>query len=165
MWDNAEVAGLLDGEGRICLISRNEREATVRNVLGRRAIDLLREESRADFETAFSQAAAGGDVLTLLSGIADAGYVVWARTRMMPSPVQKSWVLFHYRRLPRSWQLLSPRERDVVHALHNAGMNPKRAASSLGLSVHTLNAHRRSICQKCGLRSVGEFWVFVEQCR
>jgi hypothetical protein len=33
------------------------------------------------------------------------------------------------------------------------------------MSVHTLNAHRRSICQKCGLESVGEFWVFVEQCR
>jgi DNA-binding NarL/FixJ family response regulator len=165
MWDNAEVAGLLDSEGHVRLISRNEHEATVRNVLGRRAIDLLREESHADFETAFSQAAAGGDVLTLLSGIADAGYVVWARTRMMPSPAQKSWVLFHFRRLPKSWDRLTAREREVVHALHDAGMNPKRAARGLGLSVHTLNAHRRSICQKCGLRSVGEFWVFVEQCR
>jgi DNA-binding CsgD family transcriptional regulator len=44
-------------------------------------------------------------------------------------------------------------------------MNPKRAASRLGLSVNTLNAHRRSICQKCRLRSVGDFWVFVERCR
>jgi FixJ family two-component response regulator len=84
---------------------------------------------------------------------------------MMPSPGQNSWVLFHFRRLPKSWRLLSPRERDVVHALHDADMNPKRAASNLGLSVHTLNAHRRSICQKCRLRSVGEFWVFVEHCR
>jgi DNA-binding NarL/FixJ family response regulator len=165
MWDNAEVAGLLDSDGRVCLISRNEDEAPIRNVLGKRAIDLLREESRAEFETAFNQAAGGGDVLTLLSGTADAGYVVWARVRMMPSPGQKAWVLFHFRRLPKSWHRLSPRERDVVHALHDAGMNPKRAASDLGLSVHTLNAHRRSICQKCRLRSVGDFWIFVEQCR
>ena len=84
---------------------------------------------------------------------------------MMPSPVPESPVLFHFRRLPRDWDRLSPRERDVVHALHDTSMNPKRAAGKLRMSVHTLNAHRRSICQKCGLQSVGEFWVFVEQCR
>src|SRR5262245_2322536 len=100
MWDNAEVAGLLDDAGRVCVISRNEDEAPVRNVLGKRVVDILREESRGDFETAFRQAAAGGDVFVLLSAVADAGYVVWARVRMMPSPVPESPVLFHFRRLP-----------------------------------------------------------------
>jgi DNA-binding CsgD family transcriptional regulator len=165
MWDNAEVAGLLDGAGRVCVISRNEDEAPVRDVLGKRVVDIVRAESRDDFEAAFRQAADGCEVFVLLSALADAGHVVWARVRMMPSPVAASPVLFHFRRLPRDWDRLSPRERDVVHALHDAAMNPKRAAAKLQMSVHTLNAHRRSICQKCGLQSVGEFWVFVEQCR
>ena len=59
MWDNAEVAGLLDDAGRVCLISRNEDEAPVRDVLGKRVVDIVREESREDFETALRQAPAG----------------------------------------------------------------------------------------------------------
>jgi DNA-binding CsgD family transcriptional regulator len=49
--------------------------------------------------------------------------------------------------------------------LHESGMNPKRTARKLGITENTLNAHRRSICQKCSLQGVGEFWVFVERCR
>jgi DNA-binding NarL/FixJ family response regulator len=165
MWDNAEVAGLLDKDGRVRVVSRNEDEAPVRNVVGRLAVELIREESREEFLEAFRLALEGREVMTFFSATADAGYVVWGRGRMLPSPVARAPVLFHVRRLPRCWGRLSPREREVVGALHEADMNPKRAASRLGLSVNTLNAHRRSICQKCRLRSVGDFWVFVERCR
>lgn len=74
-------------------------------------------------------------------------------------------MLVHSRVLPRSWQELSDRERDVIETLHREDMNPKQAARALGISVNTLNAHRRSICQKCQLNGIGDFRVFVERCR
>ena len=165
MWTHAEVAGLIDRTGRVCLVSRNEQEAPVRNVLGKRAIDLVLDRFRPDVDGAIRDALAGKETHAVFAGMADAGYVVWGRVRILPSPLPEAPVMFHVRRLPKTWDLLSPREREVVHALHEAFMNPKRAAHNLGMSVNTLNAHRRSICQKCRLRSVGEFWVFVERCR
>jgi DNA-binding NarL/FixJ family response regulator len=165
MWNHAEVAGLLDRDGRVCLVSRNEQEAPVRKLLGMRAVDVVLDRFRQPVEDAVRDALAGNETHFILAGMADAGFVVWARARIMPSPLPEAPVMFHFRRLPKTWDLLSPRERDVVHALHAAFMNPKRAARNLGMSVHTLNAHRRSICQKCRLHTVGEFWVYVERCR
>lgn len=165
MWNHAEVAGLLDRDGRVCLVSRNEQEAPVRNLVGKCAVDLVLDEFREAVEAAVCNALAGVETHSIVAGMADAGYVVWGRVRILPSPLPEAPVMFHLRRLPKTWDLLSPRERDVVHALHDAFMNPKRAARNLGMSVHTLNAHRRSICQKCRLNSVGDFWVYVERCR
>jgi DNA-binding CsgD family transcriptional regulator len=165
MWNHAEVVALLDKQGRVCVISRNEDEAPIQHVVGRRVADFICEDSRQDFESAFNQAFQGVEDHVVISAMDDHGYVVWVRARLMPSPVAETPVLIHFRRLPRGWQHLSLREREVVHTLHESGMNPKRSARKLGITVNTLNAHRRSICQKCALQGVGEFWVFVERCR
>ena len=101
----------------------------------------------------------------LLAGVADEGFVFWGRIHLMASPETASPVLFHMRRLPRNWEQLSERERAVIEALNATDMNAKRAAKRLGISVHTLNSHRRSICHKCDLSGIGEFWIFVERCR
>jgi FixJ family two-component response regulator len=108
---------------------------------------------------------AGKETEVLIALVADDGHTFWSRVRLTRSPVEDSWVLLHARRLPRSWQLLSEREREVIAALNDSGLNPKRAAKQLGIALNTLNAHRRSISQKCQLQGVGEFWVFVERCR
>jgi DNA-binding CsgD family transcriptional regulator len=165
MWNHTEVVALLDKQSRVCVISRNEDESPIQHVVGKRVVDLLCEDSRQDFESAFGQALQGAEDYAVISAMNDHGHVVWVRARFMPSPVAEMPVLFHFRRFPRGWQHLSLREREVIHALHESGMNPKRTARKLGITVNTLNAHRRSICQKCGLQGVGEFWVFVERCR
>ena len=165
MWDQAEVVGLLDRNGRVTVVSRNEAEAPVSEVLGRPVVDMLDPTSVSDFERSFEQVLRGSEVETLLSGISDEGYSFWGRVKLMPSPEAASPVLFHMRRLPTPWGTLSERERDVVCALNETNMNAKRAAKQLNISIHTFNSHRRSICQKCGLHGVGDFWVFVQQCR
>lgn len=165
MWDQSEVVGLIDREGRVTIVSRNEAEAPVSNVLGRRIVDMLAPESVPEYERAMQQVLAGREVETLFAGVADTGSLFWGRARLLPSPEPASPVLFHMRRLPLSWGKLSRRERDVMQALNATGMNAKRAAKQLAISINTLNAHRRSICQKCELDGVGDFWVFVQQCR
>ena len=165
MWSHAEVVALLDKQGRVCVISRNEEEVTIHHVVGKRVADLLCEDSRQDFESAFARALRGTEQDTVLTAKDSAGCIVCSRARLLPSPIAETPVLLHFRRLPRSWQYLSPREREVIHGLHELGMNPKRTARKLGITVNTLNAHRRAICQKCGLQGVGEFWVYVERCR
>jgi DNA-binding CsgD family transcriptional regulator len=165
MWDQAEVVGLLDRDGRVTVVSRNEVEAPVSKVLGRSIVEMLTPASVEEFQDAFEQAIGGNEVEMLLSGVADMDYVFWGRVRLMPSPEASSPVLFHMRRLPTPWGALSERERDVVCALNEASMNAKRAAKRLNISVNTFNSHRRSICQKCGLHGVGDFWIFVQQCR
>jgi DNA-binding NarL/FixJ family response regulator len=165
MWDNAEVAGLLDADMRVVLISRNEDEAPVREVLGKRADELINPDSVPVFRQAFADVMRGKTRCVTLSATADAGYKYWFKVHFTPSPADEAPVLFHFRRLPREWETLSQREREVIQALHAEKMNPKRAARALNMSVHTLNAHRRSICKKCDLRFIGDFWVFVERCR
>lgn len=165
MWEHAEVVGLLDRQGCVRVVSRNEAEALVRRVVGRNIRELLSSESQQTFETAFQAALAGGSVQVLLAGVADEGFVFWGRVHLMASPEPTSPVLFHMRRLPRQWEQLSDRERAVIDALNATEMNAKRTAKRLGISIHTVNSHRRSICQKCNLSGIGEFWVFVERCR
>ena len=165
MWKNAEVVGLLDPAGLIRVVSRNEDEALVQEVLGRDIRELIAPDSLETFEEAFQTALDGDESQALLAGVADEGFIFWGRVRIGPSPEADAPVLFHLRRLPRAWTKLSDREREAIDALNATSMNSKRAAKQLGVSVHTLNSHRRSICRKCGLHGVGEFWVFVEQCR
>lgn len=165
MWEHAEVVGLLDRAGQIRVVSRNEAEALIHNVVGRNIREMLGPDSHQPFEAAFQAALAGDKMQVTLSGIADEGFVFWGRVQLMASPEPTSPVLFHMRRLPREWGELSEREHAVVDALNESDMNAKRAAKQLGISVHTLNSHRRSICQKCGLSGIGDFWIFVEHCR
>ena len=165
MWDHAEVAGLFDPRGCVCVVSRNEDEAPVADVLNRNVVDTLAAASRPLFADGFARALRGEVVELLLCGIADAGYEFWGRVRLAPAPEKSLPVLFHMRRLPKSWGKLSVRERDVLDALNGCGMNAKRAAKRLGISVNTLNSHRRAICQKCQLHGVGEFWVYVQRSR
>ncbi len=165
MWVQAEVVGLLDRDARVTVVSRNETEAPVSNVLGRPIVEILAPTSVGEFHIAFEQALGGNEVEALLAGIADEGHTFWGRVKLMPSPEASSPVLFHMRRLPIMWGKLSERERSVVRALNETSMNAKRAAKQLNISVNTFNSHRRSICHKCGLHGVGDFWVFVQQCR
>jgi DNA-binding CsgD family transcriptional regulator len=165
MWEHAEIAGLFDHEGCIRVVSRNEDEAPIANVLDRSAADMLTAASRPLFADGLARALRGEVVELLLSGTADAGYEFWGRVRLAPAPEKTLPVLFHMRRLPKSWGRLSVREREVLTALNSCEMNAKRAAKQLYISVNTLNAHRRSICHKCHLHGVGEFWVFVQRSR
>jgi len=165
MWDQAEVVGLLDRDARVTVVSRNEAEAPVSDVHGRAIVEMLAPASIGEFHDAFQQALGGTEVETLLAGIADDGHTFWGRVKLMPSPEALSPVLFHMRRLPTMWGKLSERERDVVRALNETHMNAKRAAKQLKISVNTFNSHRRSICHKCVLHGVGDFWVFVQQSR
>jgi DNA-binding CsgD family transcriptional regulator len=165
MWKNAEVVGLLDRGGRVRVVSRNEDEALVQQVLGHDIRQMIATCSLQRFEETFQAALKGVQSQALLAGVADEGFIFWGRALIGPSPETDSPVLFHLRRLPRQWSALTDRERDAVDALNATCMNSKRAAKQLGVSLHTLNSHRRSICRKCGLHGVGEFWVFVEQCR
>ena len=165
MWKHAGVVGLLDRAGRIRVVSRNEDEALVHEVFGRDIRELIATCSLERFEEAFQAALQGAESQALLAGVADEGFIFWGRVRIGPSPETDSPVLFHLRRLPRAWSSLSDREREANDALNEPSMNSKRSAKQLGVSIHTLNTHRRSICRKCGLHGVGEFWVFVEQCR
>jgi len=165
MWDHAEVVGLFDQQGYVRVVSRNEDEAPVAAVLDRNFADNLEAESRLLFAEGFARALNGEVVELLLCGIADAGYKFWGRVCLAPAPERSLPVLFHMRRLPKSWGKLSVRERDVLEALNTCGMNAKRAAKRLGISVNTLNSHRRAICQKCQLHGVGDFWVYVQRSR
>jgi DNA-binding NarL/FixJ family response regulator len=165
MWEQAEVAGLLDRTGCVRVVSRNEEEAPIADAVGRNVADMLTESSRSTFTDAFARALRGEVVEVVLSGIADDGAEIWGRAQLSPSPENTLPVLFHLRRLPTQWCSLTERERDVLQALNECQMNAKRAAKRLNVSLNTLNSHRRSICQKCQLRGVGEFWVFVKSCR
>jgi DNA-binding CsgD family transcriptional regulator len=165
MWKHAEVVGLLDRAGCVRAISRNEDEAVIKNIVGRDIRHLLASDSRKAFEAAFRSALDGEETQVLLAGVADDGSTTWARVNLKRSPEPAAPVLFQLRRLPKAWDRLTPREKAVIEALNAADMNSKRAAKRLGISVHTLNSHRRTICRKCDVCGVGEFWIFVEHCR
>ena len=163
--DHAEVVALVDENDIVRTISRNEEEALIRDVLGKPILYRIHPDHLERAQAALDTARSGEEIETFVSSIADDGLVYWSRARLTQSPLNESWVLIHARRLPRAWQLLSEREREVVRTLHQAGLNPKRAAKQLKITLNTLNAHRRSITQKCKLQGVGDFWVFVERCR
>jgi DNA-binding NarL/FixJ family response regulator len=165
MWDNAEIVALLDKEGHVCAVSRNEEEAAIHNILGMQVIERVHPDSLSIAREAMQAALAGEEKEVLVAAYADEGFVFWSRVRFTRSPIPDKPLLLHARKLPRSWGQLSSREQELIQALQKSGMNPKRAARQLGITVNTLNAHRRSICQKCGLKGVGDFWVYVEHCR
>ena len=166
MWSRAEGVALLDEDGIVRAVSRNEDEARIRHVIGTRIIEERAiEVDKPKAIEAFQAALEGKETELELGAIADDGQVIWGRTVLKPSPLPETPVLLHSRSLPESWGALSDREKQVINGLHQAQLNPKRAAQQLGITNNTFNAHRRSISQKCQLHEVGDFWVFVERCR
>lgn len=166
MWNHAEVVALMDEQGFVRGISRNEEEAVIRHVIGTRLIEERAVEScKAAALQAFNDALEGKETELVVGAIADDGHIVWSKVVIKPSPLPDTPVLLHARGLPDSWGALSQREKEVVRSLHEAEMNPKQAARLLGISLNTFNAHRRTITQKCNLEGVGDFWIFVERCR
>ena len=67
MWEHAEVVGLLDREGCVRVVSRNEAEAFIHHVVGRNIREMLAPGSHQTFEAAF-QAALAGDKGASLTG-------------------------------------------------------------------------------------------------
>ena len=166
MWDNAEVVALLDEGGVVRAVSRNEEEASIHNVIGQRVLESrVLESCRVETQEAFDNALRGMETQVETGARGDDGEVVWSRAIFKPSPLPETPVLIHLRRLPKEWGTLTLREQQLIKTLHEAGLNPKRAARQLGITLNTFNAHRRTITQKCGLEGVGDFWVFVEHCR
>ena len=151
MWNNAEVVALVDGQGFVRAISRNEEEAPIHDAIGHSLIEeRVLEACKPAAREALDAALAGKEVRLEVGAIADDGHVFWSKVRLMPSPLPDLPVLLHTRRLPRSWDALSQREKDVIYALHEASMNPKRAAKQLGITLNTFNAHR--LCNQSEMR-------------
>lgn len=165
MWNNAESVSLVDDQGIIRAMSRNEDEDPIREGVGTEILYRVTSESMPMAVEAIAKARSGEECELLVSAKADAGYVFWVRAVVKPSPMGKDWVIVHARRLPRPWGALSLREQEIIAALHASGLNSKKAARALGITINTFNAHRRSITTKCQLDGVGDFWVFVERCR
>jgi DNA-binding CsgD family transcriptional regulator len=165
MWNHAESVSLVDDRNIIRAISRNEDEDPIREGVGTEILYRVTAESLPLAVAALAKARGGEEFELLVSAEADAGYVFWVRAVVKPSPVEKDWVIVHSRRLPRAWGSLSVREKEIVAALHASGLNSKKAARALGITINTFNAHRRAITTKCQLDGVGDFWIFVERCR
>lgn len=51
--------------------------------------------------------------------------------------------------------LLTPRETEILHCLHTGKLN-KQIAGDLDIAEQTVKLHRRSICDKLGVKSVPE---------
>ena len=166
MWENAEIVAMLDTEGCVRAISRNEEEAVIHDVIGVCILEeRIQDVCKATVKAAFDAALQGKETQVEIGAEGDDGLVVWSRAVVKPSPLPETPVLFHIRRLPTSWGVLSPREHELINTLHEVDLNPKKAATRLGITLNTFNAHRRTITQKCGLQGAGDFWVFVEHCR
>jgi two-component system, NarL family, response regulator NreC len=64
------------------------------------------------------------------------------------------------RGLTDSYDLLSPREKEVLQILAEGKTN-KEVASLLGLSPHTVDTHRANLMQKLGLRNLAELILYA----
>ncbi len=55
---------------------------------------------------------------------------------------------------------LTPRETEVFELLAQ-GRTSKQIADALGISVHTVNNHRKRICRKSGMHSTAQLVAFA----
>lgn len=55
---------------------------------------------------------------------------------------------------------LTPREIEVFELLAQ-GKTSKQIADALGISVHTVNNHRKRICRKSGMHSTAQLVAFA----
>ncbi len=64
------------------------------------------------------------------------------------------------RRVEDSYDLLTPREREILHLLAE-GKSNKDIAGTLNLSVYTVETHRRNLQEKLNLRSFPELILYA----
>ncbi len=77
------------------------------------------------------------------------------------SPEVSGAVLEDYRKhVTNPIDLLTPREREVLQLIAESRTN-KEIASSLGLSIYTVEAHRGRIMEKLNLHTIGELVRFA----
>lgn len=75
------------------------------------------------------------------------------------SPAVARHVVRHFQPRPVAGQeLLTARERQVVQAIEE-GLSYKLIAARLGISLHTVRNHIRSVYQKLQINSMGELWA------
>ena len=87
MWENAEIVVLLDGEGYVRAISRNEEEAAIHDVIGVCILEeRILESCKAELRAAFDAALRGSETEVEIGAQADDGLVVWSRAVVKPAP-------------------------------------------------------------------------------
>jgi len=126
---------------RVVALSMHRDSVYVREMLraGARAY-LLKESAEADLLTAIRAVARGE------------GYI---------TPAVSDAVLSDYRKhVTNPIDLLTPRERQVL-GLIAEGKTNKEVATSLNLSVYTVEAHRGKLMEKLNLHSTGELVRFA----
>ena len=102
MWSRAEGVALLDEDGIVRAVSRNEDEARIRHVIGTKVIEERAiEVDKPKAIEAFQAALEGKETELELGAIADYGQVIWGRIVLKPSPLPETPVLLHSRSL--SW--------------------------------------------------------------
>ncbi len=113
----------------------------------------VREILRAGARGYLLKDAIDKDLITAIRAVARGeGYI---------SPAVSTSVLEDYRRhVTNPVDLLSSREREVLQLIAEGRTN-KDIASGLGLSVHTVDAHRGRIMDKLNLHSTGELVRFA----
>jgi two-component system response regulator NreC len=74
--------------------------------------------------------------------------------------LMETWLVPQALKSTSAYELLGAREREVLKLL-SQGSTSKEIARSLGLSVKTVETHRRNITQKVGLRSVAELTKYA----
>ena len=66
----------------------------------------------------------------------------------------------HQRGMEDSYELLSPREREILQLIAE-GLSNKEVASYLNVSLHTVETHRTHILQKLNLHSIPELILYA----
>jgi DNA-binding NarL/FixJ family response regulator len=72
----------------------------------------------------------------------------------------ESWTVAQGSDSSTAYELLAPREREVLRLL-SEGKSSKEIAAKLELSIKTVETHRRNITQKVGLHSVAELTKYA----
>jgi DNA-binding NarL/FixJ family response regulator len=119
----------------------------------------------ADWEIVARSMRAGASAYVLADGGLDElkrGFDAIAEGRVYMSPAAESAVLGSLDRLGRdsAVNLLTPREREVLQLLAD-GKPTKEAADILGVSIKTIETHRRQIMKKLGIYSVAGLTKFA----
>lgn len=79
MWANAEIVSLVDEEGVIRAVSRNESEDPIYEAVGVDILYRVTPETLPQAQEALAKARAGEECQVLVAAEADACYVYWSR--------------------------------------------------------------------------------------
>ena len=118
-----------------------------------RDLTYAREAIRAGAEGYLLKESADTDLLAAVRAVAEGNSYL--------SPEVSSAILKDYRKhVSNPLDLLTPREREVLQLVAEGKTN-KEIATSLNLSVYTVDGHRTKIMEKLCLHSVGELVRFA----